>query len=286
MSAAEVALVFECQGEHLVGVLAGASAGGSTGVLIVVGGPQYRVGSHRQFVLLARALAAAGYPTFRFDYRGMGDSSGAARTFESVESDLAAAAAAFQARLPAVTRLVIFGLCDAASAVLMSVGRLEGVVGLILANPWVRRAESHNAAVVRHYYAERLASRDFWRKLLSGRVSLLRSLGEAASRLLAMTRTRLVKTSANAHGDFVDRMLSGWQKFEGHCLVILSERDLTAREFEDLYRADPAWSRARVTERTTFHRISGADHTFSAAEHRVAVEAACVGFLKSLPVRA
>lgn len=49
----------------------------STGVVIIVGGPQYRAGSHRQFVLLARALATAGYPVLRFDYSGMGDSDGA-----------------------------------------------------------------------------------------------------------------------------------------------------------------------------------------------------------------
>jgi len=52
------------------------------GVLIVVGGPQYRVGSHRQFLLLSRRLAAEGHPVMRFDYRGMGDASGAMRGFE------------------------------------------------------------------------------------------------------------------------------------------------------------------------------------------------------------
>lgn len=54
------------------------------GLLMVVGGPQYRVGSHRQFVLLARDLAAAGIPVFPFDYRGMGDSTGQARDFEGI----------------------------------------------------------------------------------------------------------------------------------------------------------------------------------------------------------
>ena len=40
----------------------------NTGVVIVVGGAQYRVGSHRQFVQMARLLAAAGYPVLRFDF--------------------------------------------------------------------------------------------------------------------------------------------------------------------------------------------------------------------------
>src|SRR5690349_24048098 len=59
----------------------------SRGVLLVVGGPQYRVGSHRQFALLCRRLAGRGVPALRFDYRGMGDADGAARTFESVRSE-------------------------------------------------------------------------------------------------------------------------------------------------------------------------------------------------------
>ena len=56
-----------------------------TGVLIIVGGPQYRVGSHRQFVQLARALASNGIATMRFDYTGMGDSQGKKAEFDQVK---------------------------------------------------------------------------------------------------------------------------------------------------------------------------------------------------------
>jgi exosortase A-associated hydrolase 1 len=282
MTAAEEPVVFECGGERLIGVLAGMHARHSTGVLIVVGGPQYRVGSHRQFVLLARALAAAGYPSFRFDYRGMGDSSGEQRTFESVEPDLCAAASVFRARVPTMRALVIFGLCDAASAILMAVDRIGDVAGLILANPWVRRTETQNAVVVRHYYAGRLTSGEFWAKLFSGRVSIARSLAEAARRLAAMVRVRLTGSSDVAARDFVDRMRAGWNRFAGDRLVILSERDLTAREFEELLRGDPAWSRGPPGARTTIRTFRGADHTFSDARHRIAVESACVEFLRTL----
>jgi len=50
-------LTFDCDGDACIGVLATGRAPGAarTGVVIVVGGPQYRVGSHRQFTLLARA---------------------------------------------------------------------------------------------------------------------------------------------------------------------------------------------------------------------------------------
>ena len=105
----EQAITFACQGEQLVGVVSLPQGlptpTSTTGLIIVVGGPQYRAGSHRQFVLLARAVAAAGTPVLRFDYRGMGDSTGALHTFEKVNDDIAAAISALQATVPSIKAL-------------------------------------------------------------------------------------------------------------------------------------------------------------------------------------
>ena len=83
----EIAL-FGCKGDTLVGILAKPETPAKTGIVVIVGGPQYRAGSHRQFVLLSRSLAAAGYAVLRFDYRGMGDSEGQQRNFEAVSADI------------------------------------------------------------------------------------------------------------------------------------------------------------------------------------------------------
>jgi exosortase A-associated hydrolase 1 len=122
----EEALAFACQGEQLVGVvsLPAAPASGALGdlaLLVVVGGPQVRAGSHRQFTQLCRAVAEAGVPALRFDVRGMGDSTGPLRSFEHIGDDISAALDALQARLPGVRRVVLWGLCDGASAALMHV---------------------------------------------------------------------------------------------------------------------------------------------------------------------
>ena len=53
----EIPLAFPCQQDSLIGILHRPERPRRTGVVIVVGGPQYRVGSHRQFTLLARYLA-------------------------------------------------------------------------------------------------------------------------------------------------------------------------------------------------------------------------------------
>ena len=58
--ASEQVVAFECAGDSLFGVLHGGADDATRGVLVVVGGPQTRVGSHRQFVLLPRRVAAAG----------------------------------------------------------------------------------------------------------------------------------------------------------------------------------------------------------------------------------
>ena len=79
------------------------------GMLIIVGGPQYRAGSHRQFTLLARYLAARGIPSLRFDYRGMGDSEGDARNFEDIADDVRSAVDALTEAVPGVRRVVSGG---------------------------------------------------------------------------------------------------------------------------------------------------------------------------------
>jgi exosortase A-associated hydrolase 1 len=121
MNYTEQALVFSAAGEQLLGIVAIPDMPGDCGVLIVVGGPQYRVGSHRQFLLLSRRLATEGYPSMRFDYRGMGDSGGTRRDFYDVADDIAAAIEALQQTCSSVRRIVLWGLYDAASAALLYV---------------------------------------------------------------------------------------------------------------------------------------------------------------------
>ena len=164
----ERAIVFGCDGERLVGVVAAGAATGTTGVVIVVGGPQTRAGSHRYFVQVSRALASAGFPTLRFDYRGMGDSSGSQRNFEPVNEDMAMAIAALQRQVPAVKQVVLWGLCDGASAALLYLRATADprVRGLCLLNPWVRSEASLARTHVKHYYLQRLMQREFWLKLV------------------------------------------------------------------------------------------------------------------------
>ena len=192
----EDAVMFSCADETLVGILHRVDrCPHGIGMLIVVGGPQYRVGSHRQFVLMARRFSTAGYPVFRFDYRGMGDSDGAARTFESVDRDIKAAIDVFLQQVPEMQAVVIFGLCDAASAALMYCSSDNRVAGLILANPWARTVAGEAKAYVRHYYGQRLLQVSFWKKAFAGRVGLIRAI-TGFSKSVRVRAATLARTAA------------------------------------------------------------------------------------------
>lgn len=163
-------LTFACEGSQL-----GASldeAQGRTGVLIVTGGSQTRIGSHRMFERLANSLAQNGYSCLRFDRRGVGDSDGEDPDFHANGPDINAAAAALREHCPHIDRIIGFGLCDGSTS-LGLFGAAAGLAGLILVNPWLVEAEAGAPApaAIRHHYSQRLMSIEGWKRLLGGSVS-------------------------------------------------------------------------------------------------------------------
>lgn len=249
----------------------------STGVVVVVGGAQYRVGSHRQFVQLARFLAAAGYPVLRFDFPGMGDSPGDPVPFEDTAPHIAAAIDALSGRYTGVGKVVLWGLCDGASASLlyMQAKRDPRVAGMVLLNPWVRSDAGLARAQVKHYYRQRLMEPDFWRKLAAGGVGwqALRSVG---------SNLRTMRQRAPETHTFQELMAHGWQALEGKMMLILSERDLTAQEFVEHAKTHPAWRGLLSRPGVTQHWIHGADHTFSSSSAQREVQAVVLAWLNGL----
>ncbi|MDS4040352.1 MAG: hydrolase 1, exosortase A system-associated [Candidatus Competibacter sp.] len=275
----EFPLVFACEGAELLGVLHVETPDATRGVLVVVGGPQYRAGSHRQFLLLARDLAQAGIPVLRFDCRGMGDSGGEFPGFEEIDADIAAAIDAFHARVPTLREVVIWGLCDAASAALFYAWRDPRVAGLVLLNPWARTEAGQARAYLRHYYLSRLVDPDLWRKIGRGEFSLgtaLRSLLALVGQVWrdrqdsvvkgAAVETRAVSSSRN--GPLPERMADGLRRFAGPVLLILSGDDLTAAEFRDTTQASRHWRCLLAQSRVTVLDFPEANHTFSRREWR------------------
>lgn len=237
---------FRCEGETLVGSLD--PAAGATGLLIVSGGNEVRWGAHRGMAMLAARLAAAGVPVFRYDRRGVGDSTGANGGFRSSEPDMVAAVAAFQAEQPQVTRLVGFGNCDAATAMALF-GRAAGIDALVLANPWVVESDDlPPRAAIRARYAARVRDWREWRRLVTGGVDLIglaRGLRRAAT-----------PAASGGLADALAAALNGW----GDVTVLLAEGDNTAVAFADALRG-PAFEGVRA--RLQIERRETESHSFA-----------------------
>lgn len=279
----ETALNFACDGIPLVGVLCAPAPDAppaELGVLIVVGGPQYRAGSHRQFVLLSRALAQAGHAALRFDYRGMGDSSGAVRSYAEIDADIAAALDALLGAAPSIRRVVLWGLCDGASAALLYAQRRGDtrVAGLVLANPWLAGAQAEAHAIVHTYYRQRFLDPAFWRKLLGGGINPLHKWQEWRA------YRRKARGDATDAGDAAGAaLLAALETLSLPMLMLLSRRDATAQTF--LAQLDLAGS--KVLERSTVRRqtFEEADHTFSRAAWRKEVENVTIAWLNDAILR-
>lgn len=264
----EQPVVFECGGDSLIGIIDHPERPIETGVVIIVGGPQYRAGSHRQFTLLARQLAEQGIASIRFDYRGMGDSEGDMRNFEDIDGDIKAAIDAFMTQAPDIKQVILWGLCDAASAALYYGHTDPRVKGIIMLNPWVHTEAGAARVRLKHYYLSRLMQRSFWIKLLTGKIML----SESASGLSKSARS--VTTSKNwadpVHSDprhgssgYIERMLDGLKRFHGPVFFILSGNDLTAQEFISLAKRDKIWKRLCHLPRVSMDILDRANHTFS-----------------------
>lgn len=297
MMATETAVVFPCAGEELLGIVstpAAPAAPPQHGVLIVVGGPQYRIGSHRMFVHLARNLAENGVAAMRFDARGMGDSSGPRQYFEEFDADIRAALDALFRQVPSLRTVAIWGLCGGATAALLYVqGTKDTRVGaLALVNPWVRTDVTQAVTQVKHYYLQRLMQADFWRKLLRGGVALsalselwraLRLTARAASAMRETGRAQV--REGDDESDLGVRMARAWAGFAsrgGRTLLILSERDYTAKEFLETANMHPVWQGNFAHPLARRVDLPDADHTFPQPEAHARVEQATLALLAEM----
>lgn len=276
MNYAEETISFACNNETLFGILARPEQSVEVGVIIIVGGPQTRVGSHRQFVLFSRALAVAGFPALRFDYRGMGDSSGEQRDFEQVTPDIRVAIDTLQEHCPGVRRIVLWGLCDAAAAALLYCDDTHDprIAGLCLLNPWVRSEATLARTQVKHYYGQRLLQKEFWLKLLIGKLNIVGALSGFFGKL------KQASANIDRRQGFQDRMARGLKDFPGQVLLLLSGNDYTAKEFLEYTTAAETWRGLLDRPNTTRIDLAEADHTFSSAVWRNAVSEACLKWLR------
>ena len=246
-------ITFPCAEEMLVGTIDEAS--GSTGLLIVSGGNEIRIGAHRGMALLAARLAASGTPVFRYDRRGVGDSTGENLGFEQSQGDLTAAVAAFRMEVPHLDRVVAFGNCDAATALAMF-HRAAGVDALVIANPWTieQPDDMPPAAAIRARYAERLRDPKTYLRLLKGGVNIAK---------LIKGLSKLSAKRPQDDASLATRLRAALAATDGPVDIVLAKGDATAIAF-----ADAVQDHGRRT-----HVLDTASHSFHRPQDQAALEA-------------
>jgi exosortase A-associated hydrolase 1 len=288
----EIPLVFDCSGDDLVGIVHRPESPSEVGVLtIVAGGPQYRAGVGRGMVSLARDLASNGVAVMRFDYRGLGDSTGDFLGFDYIAEDIQAAVNAFRQEVPEVKRVVLWGGCDAASGAMIHGWKVAGVASLILGNPWIS-TEEIRSAVLRKHYTKRLGEAHFWRKLIRFEYNLIdyaiAGIQKATTKFARLHSSQEPSAAAKAGdnvGRPIDRMLAGLRQFEGPVLFLMSGRSMVSNEFDELINGDPAWQ--AVYSRPACKRVDlpNADQTFSDGDSRERVNQEILHWVNGLNAR-
>ena len=249
-----LSLTFVCHGCTLGATLD--TARGTTGLLIVTGGKELRTGPFDGQAQLAARIADAGYPVFRFDRRGIGDSEGEDPGFAHSQDDIRSAQQAFRALSPQLTKVVGWGNCDGASALMLGAGcELDG---LVLSNPWTVEDEDMAAlppaAAIRRRYATKLKNPREVLRLMSGKVDyrkLIRGVAKGAAR-------------SRREGKLVDAMREGLSAYDGPARILLADADRTAQIFAEKW--DQSDERVR--------HCPGATHAFVEPEARRFLESA------------
>lgn len=232
MIANEIPVVFECESEILVGMIHSPEKPNQRGILaFAAGGPQYRVGVSRQLVYTARKFSELGIPFMRFDYRGMGDSTGAYRGFKYIEKDLAAAIRTFFETVPSLKDIILWGGCDAASGVMLHGSSLPEVKGMIIMNPFTVSSDAQKSSL-RHYYIERLFDKSFWNKVFSGRFNPFNSIKFNSRPVKKSHKTSLSDDS------FVKVMFEGIKRFKGPVLLVMNKKNFVSRRFDQSIKKD------------------------------------------------
>jgi pimeloyl-ACP methyl ester carboxylesterase len=262
----------------LVGVIApalGTDLSDNPTIVILNTAIVHRVGHHRMFVTMSRALAQAGFSVLRFDFSGIGDSEPRSDCLPPLESALADLTDVLDwlEKDRRSSRVILVGLCSGADHAVLHARNDPRVVGLVLIDPWI----PPTARFYFEYITKRLTRLRSWTNLISRpprihRLSVRKRPG-AGSRPLSLSDLS------------VQYLEQSYHKAIGHriqILAIFSDDAVWQSYPEQMIDAFPKVSFGSQLKRE-FLRES--DHTFTREKDRAMLIELVVSWVKSTVYR-
>jgi pimeloyl-ACP methyl ester carboxylesterase len=262
--------------------LAGSQGRSDTAILMINVGTNHRVGPNRLYVKMARAWAARGYRSLRFDLAGIGDSRTAAgyastRLYSKASTVDVGAAIARLSEL-GVRRFILVGLCSGAYVAFQTALADPRVTGLVLINPrrldW-QEGETLQSAMQRsykssHYYRRAMLQPATYGRLLKGEIDV-RGI---AGRLAALTRVRAQRATRRllGHAPAEENVLANMRLLSQRgtdILLIVAESDDGLDYLE--YHIGPRGKLMASQPNFRMLMVAGADHTLSQTESQKTV---------------
>lgn len=258
-------------------------------VIIPNAGGGHHVGPCNLHVALARALADAGISSCRFDLRNLGDSvTGMPPTVDQpyprdAWQDLSVVLEELHNRY-GFSRFSVAGLCSGAFTGFGALNRfLRGespyrIALAVLINPsiyyWDERLVTNDCMNSSRYedvvaaYTEQLASTDKFRKLLSGEVDLMHAVTTTLSRVVTKLKstTHGILDRAGMTKSRIAQDIEAAVARACRILVFAADGDPAMAILKNL--GGHSVQRLIVNGTLPVTTLSGADHTFSAAESR------------------
>jgi pimeloyl-ACP methyl ester carboxylesterase len=227
-------------------------------IVILNTGIIHRVGHHRMFVTMSRALGAVGYTVLRFDFSGIGDSSPRYDGLPLVDACMAEIREALDwlERDGAASRMILIGLCSGADHAVLYGHTDPRIVGLVLMDPSIPPTLRYYV----HYIGRRLRRLRSWFNVLSGRSHTLRMLMRHMLPIAQRypLQNRVPRQTIERH--YRNSVDSGIE-----ILAIFTEETTRQTYREQMIEALPNVS---FGDRLTLEFFPGSDHTFALESDR------------------
>ncbi len=240
----------------------------------------HHVGPNRLSVMLARSLAAAGYPCLRFDLEGIGDSVARGEGRENdpyppSALDDARASLAFMRERRGYRDFVALGLCSGAHTSFHAGLNFEdeNIGEMILINPltfyWEEGFEAATHFEDAVAYRKSLADPSRWKKLLRGDVNVARLAQVLVAQVLVRVKSRadaLREMMAPRSASRLSRDLARLFAMKRRMTLFVAESD-PGREIL-MTSARRATAQGLKSGKIRFEVIPEADHTFTQMKPR------------------